>query len=40
LSVFKPVLATIEQTLVMRVMGRLVASDAKMLREVLRDVIG
>ena len=40
LSLFKPVLATIEQTLVMRVMGQLVAGDAKTLREILRNVIG
>jgi mRNA interferase MazF len=40
LSVFKPVVATIEQTLVMRVMGQLAAGDATTLREILRDVIG
>jgi mRNA interferase MazF len=40
LSVFKPVLATIEQTLVMRVMGQLAVGDAKTLREILRDVMG
>lgn len=39
-SVLKPVLATIEQGLVVRVMGQLSAPDTKTLRNVLSDVIG
>lgn len=39
-SVLKPVFATIEQGLVLRVMGRLSANDGKTMREVLADVIG
>jgi mRNA interferase MazF len=39
-SVLKPVLATIEQGLVLRVMGHLSAADIKTLREVVADVIG
>jgi mRNA interferase MazF len=38
-SVLKPVFTTIEQGLVIRTMGALSAADAKMLREVLGDVI-
>lgn len=40
LCVFKPVFATIEHSLVMRVMGQLNPGDTKTLRETLRDVIG
>ena len=40
LSVVKPVFATIEQGLVLRVMGHLSAADIKALREVVADVIG
>lgn len=39
-SVLKPVLTTIEQSLVLRVMGRLSAADIKTLREILRSVMG
>lgn len=39
-SVLKPVVATIEQGLVLRVMGHLSADDLKTLREVVGDVIG
>lgn len=39
-SVLKPVFTTIEQGLVLRVMGRLSAADIKTLREVVGDVIG
>jgi mRNA interferase MazF len=39
-SVLKPVFTTIEQHLVIRTMGRLNATDAKALREVIGDVIG
>lgn len=39
-SMLKPVFTTIEQGLVLRVMGRLSATDIKTLREVLGDVIG
>jgi mRNA interferase MazF len=39
-SVLKPVFATIEQGLVLRVMGHLSAADVKTLREVVGDVIG
>ncbi len=39
-SVLKPVFTTIEQGLVLRVMGRLSAADIKTLREVAADVIG
>jgi hypothetical protein len=38
-SVLKPVFTTIEQGLVLRVMGHLSAADGKTLREVLGDVI-
>ena len=39
-SVLKPVFTTIEQGLVLRVMGHLSAADSKTLREVVGDVIG
>jgi hypothetical protein len=39
-SVLKPVFTTIEQPLVLRVMGHLSAADIKTRREVLGDVIG
>lgn len=39
-SVLKPVFTTIEQGLVLRVMGQLSAADIKTLREVLGDVTG
>ncbi len=39
-SVLKPVFTTIEQGLVLRVMGHLSAADIKTLREVVSDVIG
>jgi mRNA interferase MazF len=39
-SVLKPVFTTIEQGLVLRVMGDLSAADIKTLREVLADVVG
>ena len=39
-SVLKPVFTTIEQSLVLRVMGHLSAADIKTLREVVGDVIG
>lgn len=39
-SVLKPVFTTLEQSLVIRTMGRLSAADAKTLRDVLADVIG
>ena len=40
ISVLKPVFTTVEQALVIRTMGQLKAADAKMLREVISDVIG
>ena len=36
----KPVVTTIEQALVIRVMGTVAAADIKMLREVVGEVIG
>ena len=39
-SVLKPVLTTIAHELVIRTMGSLTAVDAKMMREVIADVIG
>ena len=39
-SVLKPVFTTIEQGLVLRVMGHLSAADIKTLREVVREGIG
>ena len=39
-SVLKPVFTTIEQALVIRIMGTLAAADIKTLREVVGDVIG
>ncbi len=39
-SVFKPVLATVEQRLVARTMGTLSATDQKTLREIIGQVIG
>jgi mRNA interferase MazF len=39
-SVLKPVFTTIEQGLVIRVMGHLSAADIKTLREVLGEVVG
>ena len=39
-SVFKPVFATLEQGLVVRVIGRLGAADMASLRQVLTGVIG
>jgi mRNA interferase MazF len=39
-SVLKPVFATIEQGLVLRVMGYLSAADIKTVRELVGDVIG
>lgn len=39
-SVLKPVFATIEQGLVIRVIGHLSAADMQALRKVLDDVVG
>jgi mRNA interferase MazF len=39
-SAIKPVLATLEQALVIRVLGRLSARDAQALKEVLATLIG
>jgi mRNA interferase MazF len=39
-SVLKPMFATIEQSLVIRTMGKLSAAYAKTLREVIGDMIG
>ena len=39
-SVLKPVLATIEQGLVVRTLGTLAVADAKTLRKVVSEVIG
>ena len=39
-SVLKPVFTTIEQSLVLRVMGHPSAADIKTLREIVADVIG
>lgn len=39
-SVFKPVFATIEQSLVVRAMGSLAASDTKQLRELVATRLG
>jgi len=38
-SVFKPILATIEKSLVIQKMGRLHASDQKTLQQVLKTII-
>lgn len=39
-SVFKPVLTTIEQSLVVRTMGTLSATDQRTLREVIAQAMG
>ena len=39
-SMLKPVFTTIEQALMIRVMGMLTPSDIKILREVVGDIIG
>jgi mRNA interferase MazF len=39
-SVLKPVLTTIEQRLVLRVMGRLAVNDVAALRDIVRAVVG
>ena len=39
-SIIKPVFATIEQSLVIRGMGKLVAADAKPLHKLLAQVLG
>jgi len=39
-SVFKPLLATIEQTLVLRTLGKLVPADRTRLNEFLKLIIG
>ena len=39
-SVLKPVFTTIEQALMIRIMGTLTAADIKTLRDVVGDVIG
>lgn len=39
-SVLKPVFTTIEQGLVVRLMGKLAAADAKTLRKIASKVIG
>lgn len=39
-SVLKPVFTTIEQHLVLRVIGRLAAADIQALRRVVSDVLG
>ena len=39
-AVLKPVFTTIEQGLVVRIMGTLTATDIKTLREIVADVIG
>ncbi|OHC67783.1 MAG: hypothetical protein A2045_07700 [Rhodocyclales bacterium GWA2_65_20] len=39
-SVFKPVFTTIEQGLVLRTMGTLSATDLRILRETITQVIG
>ena len=39
-SVIKPVFATIEQSLVIRVMGKLVAAEAKPLHKLLAQLLG
>jgi mRNA interferase MazF len=39
-SVLKPVFTTIEQGLVLRLMGQLSVADIKTLREIVGDVIG
>jgi mRNA interferase MazF len=39
-SVLKPIITTIEQGLVLRVMGHLAAPDIKTLRALIGDVIG
>jgi len=40
ISVLKPVFTTIEQGLVLRVMGHLSATDSETVREVVADAIG
>ncbi len=39
-SVLKPVFTTIEQSLVLRTMGKLSAADLRTLREIISQVIG
>lgn len=39
-SVFKPVFTTIEQGLVLRVMGHLLTPDLKTLRKAINEAIG
>ena len=39
-SVLKPVVATIERSLVLRKLGRLAAEDRRALRDVLRTMLG
>ncbi len=39
-SVLKPIFTTIEQALVLRVMGKIAAADIKALRKIIGDVIG
>jgi len=39
-SVLKPVFTTIEQALVLRILGHLSPADVKTLREIVADVIG
>ncbi len=39
-SVFKPILATIEITLVLRKLGSLMSEDHHTLRQILQDILG
>lgn len=39
-SAIKPVIATLEQALVVKVLGRLSERDALVLREVIRKIVG
>jgi mRNA interferase MazF len=39
-SVFKPLLATVERSLIRRKLGHLAADDVQALREVLRTILG
>ncbi len=39
-SVFKPILATIENTLILRKLGSLKTEDHRILRQILQDILG
>jgi mRNA interferase MazF len=39
-SVFKPILATIENTLVLRKLGSITSKDSRTLKQILQDILG